>query len=136
MKPNFLFVYGILKRGKSADLSLYGAKFVGEAQLDGAQLYHIGQGVGLRLNQQDNGNYQDLGSIVAAHGEVWEIPDELWNWLDKIERNGFCYTRKIVDVFLENVNCDPTLTVWTYEHTYPDFVYDKPVEGNDWKGDY
>src|SRR5271157_1217215 len=129
MEPNLLFVYGILKRGKSADLTQYGGKFIGVAKLEGAQLYHIGHGVGLRLEPQSNGDYFDLGEIVAAHGEVWEIPDPLWDWLDSIESNGFVYTRKVVTPEVHDTNGKGGMVLmdaWTYVHTFPGMKYTSP----------
>jgi len=127
-----LFVYGILKRNYDLDLRKYNAKFIGKAVLPGAILYGIGplhegpyvggegredfSGVGLRFTE-------DL--TKHAYGEVFEIPDHLWDWLDSIENNGFSYTRKEVQVEMETwVKTE----AWVYEHTYPHMVYDSPIE--------
>src|SRR5260370_42631174 len=110
IEPNKLFVYGILKRGFQLDLTKRGCKFIGEAQIQGANLYGIGHkwdgenwsGVGLRflgLPVED--------PIRVVHGEIFEIPDgplefpnegdrqwyeerhrNLWDWLDGIDQNG------------------------------------------------
>lgn len=124
-----LFVYGILKRGFPLDLKQYGGTFVSKAHLAGAQLYHIGGGVGLRKVDDDH---------TIAHGELWEIPNTLWRWLDDIEQNGFCYTREKMVVMTqpkneENGQVSLVLSnAWVYVHTYPDMAYENPVEENDW----
>jgi len=120
MEPNRLFVYGILKRGFELDLGRYGATFIGEAKLPGAQLYGMGVGVGLRM-------VYDLNQI--ATGEVWEIPDDLWTWLDAIERNGINYKRivevpwvtakPVHPVFGADDEFVPQLMeAWVYQHIY------------------
>jgi gamma-glutamylcyclotransferase (GGCT)/AIG2-like uncharacterized protein YtfP len=127
MEPNLLFVYGILKRGECLDLEKYGAKFIGPATVEGVQLYHIGSGVGAR---EMTWRCNDPRHEHVAHGEVFEIPDNLWPWLDRIESNGFAYTRKVMSARLPN---NGGVMAWIYIHTYPGMVYDKPVEGNDWR---
>jgi len=143
MKPNKLFVYGILKRGYELDLSDHKATFLGDAHIDGAVLYGIGHiwrheshpnegrqyhGVGLKL---------DVGPLEVAYGELWDIPNTLWDWLDSIEQNGYVYTRKVVPVKLQEYPAGApydsevykTVDAWTYEHCYPDFSYDNKIEG-------
>lgn len=152
VEPNKLFVYGILKRGYELDLSNTGGKFLGEASIQGAVLYGIGwipeglrnqilarkfHGVGLKL---------DVDSTKVAHGELWEIPNRLWKWLDDIERNGFCYTRKVVQVLQVLVSKDKQeagdyvdisnhavgmlmTNAWVYEYTHPNFRAENPIEG-------
>lgn len=138
---NKLFVYGILKRGYELDLSNHGARFLGEAHIPGAVLYGIGRvfrerdedqrrpwrGVGLGLDKDPNG---------VAHGELWDVTG-LWGWLDDIEQNGFCYTRKIVPVRLNTLPAGApydseaykTVQAYVYEYTYPNFDYANPIEG-------
>jgi gamma-glutamylcyclotransferase (GGCT)/AIG2-like uncharacterized protein YtfP len=137
---NKLMVYGILKRGFALDLTKRGCKFLGEAQLPGANLYGMGYkdatrtwtGVGLRLVEDPN---------RVAYGELFEMPESpevehgsrLWHWLDSIEQNGHCYTRKIVAVKLPIVCCNEcdevvkheTEHAWVYEHTFPGCKYDE-----------
>jgi len=125
MENNLLFVYGILKRGFDADLLKYKAEFKGEAYIEGATLYRIGRGVGLRLGDSNTS---------AAYGEVFSVPtDRLWQWLDSIESNGLVYTRKVVPVNLfkdaDGKGVAQVLDAWVYEHTYPRMVYDRPIEG-------
>lgn len=145
---NKLFVYGILKRGYELDLADHGATFLGEAHIPGAILYGIGRnyhdgeldggrgggreyhGVGLGLDKDPNG---------VAHGELWDVTG-LWDWLDGIEQNGFCYTRKIVPVCLPvkfekeyrekypNAVGIEMVSAWVYEYTYPGFNYANPIK--------
>lgn len=129
-----LFVYGILKRGFELDLRDYGCTFVGEAALPGAILYGLGgryeentnpskyHGVGLRFSEDPE---------RVAHGEVFDVPDFLWHWLDQIENNGFSYTRKVVQAKMEVAPEDGlhNVDVWVYEHTFPGMEYVNPIEG-------
>jgi gamma-glutamylcyclotransferase (GGCT)/AIG2-like uncharacterized protein YtfP len=129
MENNKLFCYGILQRGHELDLTQasLGGKFLGEALIQGANLYRIGSGVGLRLVEDPH---------KVAHGELFEIPDTLWPWLDDIEQNGFCYTRKIVEVHMDNargLEAEELLLypvkAWVYVHSYPNFEYKNLIEG-------
>lgn len=155
MDNNKLMVYGILKRGFALDLTKHGCKFLGECQLVGANLYGrefrdatgSWTGVGLRFDDDPEG---------VAYGELFEIPDRVehpegkrgwsvWDWLDSIEQNGYCYTRKIVRVEMwpekrHKLESGLVATMdaleriqyaWVYEHTYPGCKYDKSnlIEG-------
>src|SRR5208337_1825883 len=76
---NKLFVYGLLQKNFVLGLEKYGCTFLGKDQVNG-RLYLIGgQGVGLRLDEHP------VPTDIRAKGEVWEIPDELWDWLNEIE---------------------------------------------------
>lgn len=108
-----LFCYGILKRGFALDLTQHGGKFVSEARIDGARLYAIGGGVGLRFSDC---------YWHEAHGELFEIDPALWKWLDGIESNGFCYTRIQTPVVLLD-GSGREVTAFVYEHTYPGMEY-------------
>jgi gamma-glutamylcyclotransferase (GGCT)/AIG2-like uncharacterized protein YtfP len=142
MKNNFLFTYGILQRGYKLDLTNYGAKFLGEAHIEGAVLYGIGgywqgdgyvndavwkyHGVGLKLDKDPE---------RVAHGELWEIPPSLWDWLDSIEQNGRVYTRKIVvvqadvqDPWSEQIVYEP-VDAWVYEHNFENFPKEHIIKG-------
>jgi len=109
---NKLFVYGILKRGFQLDLEKKGCKFLGEAVLPGANLYHLGSGVGMKV--ADDG---------GAYGEVFEIPPNLWPWLDSIEGHPHNYRRVIVEPILCNLGeGGMNVKTWAYEfphHTGP-----------------
>jgi len=141
-----LFVYGILKRNYDLDLRKYDAKFIGKAVLPGAILYgirplHEGPYVGGEGREDFSGvGLRFTGDLTKlAYGEVFEIPDHLWDWLDSIENNGFSYTRKEVQVCISEdlgyegvavnmVNAAVAVWVWVYEHTYPHMVYDSPIQ--------
>jgi|SRR6267378_1379330 len=116
----YLFVYGILKRGFVLDLT-HRAEFIGEAVLPGAILYSIGSGVGLRLTEDLNKH---------AYGEVFKIPQRLWKWLDGIESNGYNYTRKVVpvDMFEYRDAAITMMNAWVYEHTAEGMVYNNPIK--------
>lgn len=128
-ESDYLFVYGILKRGFELDLSSK-AEFIGEACLLGAKLYRISNGVGLR--------FTDNLLEDEVYGEVFKIPQGLWKWLDFIEANGFAYTRKIGDVHLLRVLSDDLdraeelllepIKAYVYEHTFPGMHYDRPID--------
>lgn len=117
MKPNKLFCYGILMRGFSLDLEKEGCKFLGEAVLKPANLYRIGDGVGLRI--------EDDGKV---YGEVFEVQDHLWRWLDRIEGHPYVYMRQQVQVMLSPVHADlenpaamdEEAECWTYVHQIPE----------------
>ena len=121
MKLKLLLVYGILKRGKSLDLQANGCPFLGEATLDGANLYRIGGGVGLKLNEKG-----------VIHGEVFIVRDTLWPWLDEIEGNGFIYTRKVVRPTLKSGD---VVRAWVYEHNAK-FRPEEKIEDGVYRGDY
>jgi gamma-glutamylcyclotransferase (GGCT)/AIG2-like uncharacterized protein YtfP len=111
-----IFVYGILRKGFSLDLSNYGGMYVKDAEIKNAQLYWIGNrmGVGLRFEF----------SKKPAQGEVWMIPNSLWSWLDEIEGvKRQVYTRRTA------YTTDRT-KVQLYEHTYPQMLYGDPIETN------
>ena len=104
-KTNKLFVYGILKKGFSLDLSREGAKFIGEAILQPANIYSIGAGVGLLLEEEGK-----------VHGEVFEIPNErMWKWLDQIEGHPHLYQRQIVWPVLTHSNDEVEAYVYVYQ---------------------
>ena len=121
MEPKLLLVYGILKRGFALDLAHHGAKFISNAVLPNAQLYWIGDRAGVGLRFED--------TKIPARGEVWEIPDRLWRWLDGIEQNGFCYTRKVVTT--KCIQIDEDVQAWVYEHTFPAMRYTDPIPMNE-----
>jgi len=139
VNPKLLMVYGILKKGYELDLSEYGAKFIGECHIPGAILYGIGKNWNHESHPNEGREFHGVGLGLdkdpdrVAHGELWEIPDTLWDWLDQIEQNGFCYTRKVVQVRVTDpVSEAPEYqytNAWVYEYSYPGFDYANPIEG-------
>lgn len=128
MEPNKLFVYGILKTNFSLDLnrSHYGlpkAKFIGKATLKGATLNRIGSGVGLRLEGE-----------ALVHGEVYEIPDKMWPFLDQIENHPHTYKREVVKAQLVGLPDYPDgvgeIEAWVYVHQHPKYFMGKIRSGN------
>lgn len=103
---NKLFCYGILKKGFALDLEHEGAKFLGEATLQPANIYRIGGGVGLAI--------EDRGKV---HGEVFEIPEGFWKWLDRIEGHPYTYQRQVFEVSLNG----EVMPAWVYVHQHPNF---------------
>ncbi len=88
MSKHLVFVYGSLRRGNAAAMSVRfpDATYVGEGEVRGS-LYDLGPYPGLWLN--------DSGAPVI--GEVYEIPDETLNKLDQFELTSD-YERREVDV--------------------------------------
>jgi gamma-glutamylcyclotransferase (GGCT)/AIG2-like uncharacterized protein YtfP len=127
---SLLGVYGILKRGEALDLTLpkYHCTFLGEIVIPGARLYRIGCGVGLKLDVGPSG-------VDDAKGELFQIPNTLWEWLDSIENNGRTYTRKVVECRTAHrcpdPNCNELLPIdaWVYEHQATGFSKDQLIEG-------
>lgn len=119
---NKLFVYGILKRGFQLDLTKEGATFVGEATLQPANLYAIGGGVGLRI--EDEGK---------AYGEVFEIPETMWRWLDRIENNPYTYMRQLVEVMVYPTDAPAyELEAYVYVHQHPEY-FDGVIESGNYQ---
>ncbi len=111
MESKLLFVYGILKRGFPLDLEREGCKFLGEAVLQGANIYHIGSGVGLRI--------EDEGKV---YGEVFKIPDRLWRWLDSIEGHPYNYRREIAEPILyKQGDAGIPVEAYIYVHQHPQY---------------
>lgn len=106
---NKLFVYGILKRGFQLDLRNKECIFLGEAILPSANLYHLGGGVGMKMEEGGR-----------AFGEVFDIPPDLWAWLDRIEGHPYNYRRIIVEPILYKLG-DGGINVetWAYEFPHP-----------------
>jgi gamma-glutamylcyclotransferase (GGCT)/AIG2-like uncharacterized protein YtfP len=117
LKPNKLFVYGILKRGFALDLEREGCKFLGKAVLQPANIYKIGDGVGLLIENEGK-----------VYGEVFEIPERLWRWLDNIEGHPYTYMRQQVQVRVntwtnDSYGCaDEEMEAWVYVHQRPEYM--------------
>ena len=140
MDNNKIFVYGILKRGYELDLEQFGAKFLGEASIPGATLYGIGRRYQHEGHPNDGREFSGVGlklagsPLTTAYGELWEIPDNLWNFLDDIEQNGQVYERKIVPIVMNvpvpedeivpaGTYCKAYTNAWVYEHCFKNFHY-------------
>jgi len=125
MEPNLLTVYGILKRGYSLDLEREGCKFLGTVQVPNTNLYSIGEGVGLL--REDGG---------LSFGELFEVPERLWRWLDGIEGHPYTYRRELITVWLEgepqpdfSIEDGPAVESWIYVHQRPEYFSGKIESG-------
>lgn len=116
---SMIAVYGILKRTGSLPLSyMKGSKFVSEGTIPGAALFHIGYGVGLRLEPKI-----EQAQLPPITVEVWDILNENWPHLDALENNGRVYDRKVVEVTLKDQS---KIDAWVYEHiAYEPEFYDE-----------
>lgn len=123
VKPNKIFVYGILKRSYSLDLEKRGCKFLGEAVLQPANLYRIGDGVGMLIENEGK-----------VHGEVFEVSNaKIWLWLDRIEGHPYTYMRQVVQVILTQGDGweEPReIECWTYVHMHPEYMDELIESGN------
>ena len=102
MKPNRVFVYGTLKTGNSTRGMQYfeGAEFLGEA-----------------ITSDANFDIVDLGSFPAVtqgkfkiKGEVYEVDEETFAYLDAIEGFPNFYNRKIINVNVASAK----IQAWVY----------------------
>jgi len=118
---SYIFVYGILRKGYSYGLEKQGGEYIGPARVEDAKLYHIGWGVGMR---------HEPGKL--AKGDLFRIPNSLWEHLDAIEGNGVVYTREIVNVKACTSTGIEVIPAWAYFHTYPGMRHSHPVEGEEW----
>jgi gamma-glutamylcyclotransferase (GGCT)/AIG2-like uncharacterized protein YtfP len=122
---NRLFVYGILRKGFALDLTNEGATFIGNATLKNAQLYWLGNraGVGLRFEP----------TKVSAVGEVWEIPDRLWKWLDDIEgvRHNVYKRLKTFPVLADGSAPETYVYAHVYYEGNAKKYYNDPIRSND-----
>jgi gamma-glutamylcyclotransferase (GGCT)/AIG2-like uncharacterized protein YtfP len=91
----FLFVYGTLRRGGAAEHLLHGADFVGEALIRGSVI-------------QRDGFLGLVAGDTLVMGEVFEVPDPMFEHLDHYEGPG--YERRISEVECSGA----TLSAWVY----------------------
>jgi gamma-glutamylcyclotransferase (GGCT)/AIG2-like uncharacterized protein YtfP len=101
MGRHLVFVYGTLRRGVAASMSVRfpGATFVADAEAGGS-LYDLGAYPGLMLN----------GSGSTVVGEVYEVSDELLGELDEFEATSRYRRRQVeVDIGGDRREC------WAYE---------------------
>ena len=118
-ESEFVFVYGTLKKGKSAHKFLKGAEFLGEGHIKGTMYGHgLVPYPMIKLNNPD-------GVVL---GEVYDVPAELMAAMDKYEGHPHHYKRVEVPIFdKDDPNDTPTddaAYAWVYE-------YQGSVEGLD-----
>lgn len=125
MEPNVLAVYGILKLDFSLDLSKMGARYIGNCEMPGTELWKIGDGVGLIRSEFIDSR---------THGQLFEIPEQMWEWLDRIEGHPYLYKRSLIDVIQTEVGeageGELDRRVWVYIYQHPDYFTEKIESGN------
>lgn len=110
-KGDSLFVYGTLRRGESADLSLgkkgHSVMFVGKDAING-QLYNLGAYPGIK-EVSDSGFNPDKDTVV---GDVFVLGDEsITELLDAYEGYPSLYGR-------QQVTSKAGRTVWVYTYNH------------------
>jgi gamma-glutamylcyclotransferase (GGCT)/AIG2-like uncharacterized protein YtfP len=90
-----LFVYGTLRRGEPAEHLMSGAKFLGEAHIQGQVVRH-GQYTGL------------IAGSTEVPGELFDVPEALFEQLDRYEGPG--YARRLSEVNYSG----GVVTAWVY----------------------
>ncbi len=85
----YVFVYGTLKRGFCLHKYLQGATFLGEAYLDGFEMYDLGSYPGI------------VSGKGRVWGEVYAVGPGTLAVLDEIEDEGEEYERRLVRVRLK-----------------------------------
>jgi gamma-glutamylcyclotransferase (GGCT)/AIG2-like uncharacterized protein YtfP len=95
-KGDLLFVYGTLRQGESADLSLKsGAKLIGADTINGL-IYNIGWFPGVHLPKNTDNGFDPR--LPEVHGEVFEITDDaMVRQLDNYEGYPNLYDRSQVE---------------------------------------
>jgi gamma-glutamylcyclotransferase (GGCT)/AIG2-like uncharacterized protein YtfP len=90
---NYVFVYGTLKRGEQNHVLLRGSEFVDVGYVRGCVLFDLGGCPAM----MPGGNRQIDEVTHSAKGEIYEVPDEVFNdtlaRLDRLESEGSLYLR-------------------------------------------
>lgn len=103
---HLVFVYGTLKQGRGNSHLLASADFMGEALT--VERY------ALSLYAPQVFDRSDIAPCWLGHvrGEVYDCDEATLAELDRLERNGEWYTRKLVPVQAEDGG--PTVNAWLY----------------------
>lgn len=118
LNPSVLFVYGTLRKGQRNHHFLDTAKFLGDATVTG-QLYMMwsnGLPLAVKTYYENKDRYWGKTAVPVPDtsrvvGEVYEIPANLWDRLDRLESHPNWYIRELVDAQME----DGSVTkVWVY----------------------
>jgi len=98
---NLLFVYGSLRKGRANHiiLSQHSPAYLGVGYIKGT----LHNPIKLKLKGDNN-----------VEGELYLVPNQAWESLDRLEGNGFIYERTIVDVHLH----DAIIQAWVYEYIW------------------
>lgn len=96
-----MFVYGTLKKGYGNHILLKGAKYLGNAEINGFAIYNLGAYPGIK---------HETGFIV--YGEVYEINEKILKKVDGLEGEGWLYLRETVDATIKASGVK--MNVYTY----------------------
>ncbi len=116
-EKSYLFVYGTLKRGESAHYFLAEEKFIGPAELEGYEMYDLGEYPGI---------VKGKGKV---YGELYAVSYETLKKLDEFEENGLFYLRKKEKIKVK----DKVYEAWVYEYIET-LKNAKKIESGIWKG--
>jgi gamma-glutamylcyclotransferase (GGCT)/AIG2-like uncharacterized protein YtfP len=112
-----IFVYGTLRKGECRHYLLEDSQFIGYARAKGYLLYNIGAYPGM---------VEGDGKVV---GEVYEIPETLFEKLDWVEGVPDLFRRELIEVTLENGQ-----TISAYAYIYNRKIDNKLlIPSGDWK---
>ena len=95
-ETEYVFVYGTLKRGGGLNSYLNAGEFISDGKLDNNFTLFV---------PDYNGGFPMLTeepSEQVCEGELFKIPKQLFNILDRVEGVPSLYVRKTVDVNLDN----------------------------------
>lgn len=106
----YVFVYGTLKRGFSLHKYLRGARFLGEAELEGFLMYDLGWYPGI------------VPGPGRVRGELYEVSPALLAVLDEVEEEGEEYERRLLPVRLSD-GC----TIEAFVYVYRGKISERPV---------
>jgi len=114
-KTSKLFVYGTLKKGFNNHRIIEGSKYLGMHWLNNYGIFDLGFYPGIRPRQ---------GGVV--YGELYEIDDELFPRLDRLEGTPYLYTRE-TEFFHRDDKDNPCCSGYVYVYasdTSEDWIED------------
>lgn len=113
-----VFVYGTLKRGYRLHQYMEGARFLGEARLQGYRMHRVSWYPAIR---------PDAGYTV--YGELFEIDDAILAILDEVEDRGTEYERELcsVEPLFETSAAEIKALVYVYLHHLEDNIIEEGV---------
>ena len=120
-----IFVYGSLKKGCYNDRLMKSSKFIDNGTIENMILYSLGAFPAILPAGKNE-------KAFAIKGEIYEVSSETLNILDKLEGNGYFYTRKLHTINTSN----GTLEAWVYILTDLDSLFRaKKLNTDNWNGD-
>lgn len=105
-KINLVFVYGSLKKGKNNHRFMGNSKFIGQAYMEGAELYDVGAFPALK--------FVDDTSLLVQ-GELYEVTEKTLKTLDILEGHPDYYRRYFCTCLMDN----KSIPCYVYEYAYP-----------------